>query len=155
MKRTGFKRRTSQRPARSEPFTASVSKAPDVSDTPRVVAGNTASVEMREARVKPLVVVSDKIRESAKGERCTVRLPWCCDGGGETTVYAHLPMPGLPAGYKVTDIAGCFSCRACHAAIDAPGMTRWPDRERDLRRAQTLTLTRLIELGIVEIKGAA
>lgn len=70
-----------------------------------------------------------KIRQSARGMPCMVRLPGC-DGGGETTVLAHYRMPGYcGAGIKPDDfIFGAFACWSCHDAVDSrrriEGMTR-------------------------------
>lgn len=100
---------------------------------------------------KRAVVASTKLRASARGELCCVRLPGVCDGGGETTVLAHLPMPGLPSGSKVSDVVATFACAGCHREIDTGARADWPDREHDLRRAQSLTLTRWIELGLVRV----
>jgi len=61
--------------------------------------------------------MSSKIRESARGEACQMRLP-CCKPSpeGETTVYAHLNGGGM--GAKVNDIHGFYACFECHVAYD-------------------------------------
>lgn len=47
-----------------------------------------------------------------------VRAPGC-DGGGETTVLAHIRRAGLGGmGMKVPDLCGCWACHPCHDYID-------------------------------------
>lgn len=65
--------------------------------------------------------VYQKLRDSARGQHCTLQLPGVCIGGTDTTVLCHLPSRiGLKGGaMKVPDywaVAGCF---ACHQALDS------------------------------------
>lgn len=73
-----------------------------------------------------------RIRDSANGEECMVRIPGVCCGGTETTVWSHFP--GLDAGrgmgMKSLDLCGCYCCARCHDVVDmrapAPeGYPRW------------------------------
>lgn len=57
-----------------------------------------------------------KLRNSAKGRDCQIRLPFICDYNNETTVLAHLSGGGM--GMKRNDIHGAFSCAACHDVVD-------------------------------------
>lgn len=59
------------------------------------------------------------LRKLARGQQCMVRIDGC-DGGGETTVLAHLRMPGYcGTGIKPDDLAfGAWCCARCHAKID-------------------------------------
>lgn len=68
------------------------------------------------------------LREFARGKPCLVRLPGC-DGGGETTVLAHIRRGGVAGmGQKPPDLCGVHACYRCHAVIDAReyvvGLTR-------------------------------
>ena len=55
---------------------------------------------------KPHRTVSKALRASARGEACTVRLSGVCNGGGETTVLAHLRMlGGGGTSYKPSDLS--------------------------------------------------
>ena len=109
-------------------------------------------------KTKP--VRSKKLRDAARGEACTIGLP-CCDGGGETSVLAHLPDESHGISRKSDDISACIGCDPCHAVID--GRDRNSDSAREfqehrefyMRRAQTRTWRRLYELGLIVIKGAA
>ena len=57
-----------------------------------------------------------KIRQSARGEECQVRLIGICNGNPETTIFAHLGGGGM--GAKSHDIHGAYCCSACHDVID-------------------------------------
>jgi hypothetical protein len=60
-----------------------------------------------------------KLRNSARGQQCLVRLPGHCNGNPETVVLAHLRVAGLGGtGMKPPDWAGAFACSGCHDAID-------------------------------------
>jgi len=60
-----------------------------------------------------------KIRESARGEHCTVRLP-CCNSNTETTVLAHINGIRFKhgTGKKVNDLLGAYCCSSCHDVLD-------------------------------------
>jgi len=62
-----------------------------------------------------------KLRKSARGQDCQVRLPNVCNFSPETTVLAHLSGGGI--GGKKSDIHGSFCCSNCHDAIDGRIMT--------------------------------
>lgn len=60
------------------------------------------------------------LRKLARGQECCVRLPGC-DGGGETTVLAHLRIRGSGGtGKKPSDMPwGAFCCFNCHRIVDS------------------------------------
>lgn len=60
-----------------------------------------------------------KIRESARGETCTFRLPLICNGNPETTVLCHAPHPDKGMGLKGPDTWAAYGCSACHDAMDS------------------------------------
>lgn len=71
------------------------------------------------------------IRDSARGEECTVRLDGVCNFNPETTVWSHAPFEAAGKGgaLKGLDLLGCYACSCCHDVVDgrAPrpaGMTR-------------------------------
>ena len=69
------------------------------------------------------------LRKRARGQPCTVRLPGC-DGGGETTVLAHIRYAGTGGmGMKPLDIQAVCACASCHDAIDGRrgGLDRAPE----------------------------
>ena len=71
---------------------------------------------------------SSKIRRSAQGQECQIRIPGVCNGNPETTVLAHLPGGGM--GFKRNDIFGAYSCSACHDARDGRS-TCWQSSRYD------------------------
>lgn len=98
---------------------------------------------------------SNALRESARGEACTVQIAGVCNWLWETTVLAHLPDESNGMGKKADDISACYACSACHDAIDRR-VRSWEletDREWYLRRAMVRTWRRWVELGLITIKG--
>jgi hypothetical protein len=60
-----------------------------------------------------------KLRQSARGQPCHLRLPGVCCHDSETVVLAHLRRGGLGGvGMKVADVCAVYACRTCHDAID-------------------------------------
>lgn len=106
--------------------------------------------------LKTQPIRSNKLRRAARGQPCTVELP-CCDGGGETTVLAHLPDESGGMGRKSDDLSGVHCCNACHDVIDRRetntfSALQFADNcDFYLRRAQTRTLRRLYELGVIRV----
>jgi hypothetical protein len=72
------------------------------------------------ARQKVPGKVRQNIRDSAKGEECSVRLVGVCNSDPATTVWSHYPghAGGRGMGTKSLDLAGCYACAACHDAVD-------------------------------------
>ena len=98
---------------------------------------------------------STALRESARGEQCTVQIVGICNGDTETTVLAHLPDESGGMGRKSDDISVCYSCSSCHDAIDrrVKSISLECDREWYLRRAMIRTWRRMVETGLITIKG--
>ena len=63
---------------------------------------------------------SKKLRDSARGQECMVRIPGVCNHNPETTVLAHLNGGGM--GTKTSDLFGAFCCSDCHSEIDSRTM---------------------------------
>jgi hypothetical protein len=97
-----------------------------------------------------------RLRDAAAGEVCTFQIPGACNSDRSTTVLCHLPDESRGEGLKSDDISAAFGCSGCHAVIDRratqPGLST-EEREWYMRRAQTRTLRRWIELGLVVIVG--
>lgn len=94
-------------------------------------------------------IVSTKIRRSAKGEECTLRLTGICNHNPETTVLAHVPCGHRGMGIKGPDTVACYACSSCHDVIDgrAPGEFE----VSDLLRAVAETHFRLISRGLLKV----
>lgn len=58
-----------------------------------------------------------KLRQSARGEECTVRLS-CCNSNPETTVLAHAPSDDHGMALKSPDWWAAYACSSCHDALD-------------------------------------
>ena len=58
-----------------------------------------------------------KIRKSAKGEDCTLRIPGVCNGNNETVVLCHAPYPGR-GGMRNHDWWAVYGCSDCHDMVD-------------------------------------
>jgi hypothetical protein len=107
-----------QRPDRSAEFASySAPRPAAVMATPASFTAATAPAPAklpREARTK------QAIRDSANGEECHMRLEGVCNGRTDTTVWSH--WPGLDGdrgmGMKALDLCGCYTCHACHDAVD-------------------------------------
>jgi len=99
-----------------------------------------------------------KIRESARGQDCTVRSPWC-NHNPETVVFAHYHKPwhGTMGG-KSDDCSGAYACSTCHDWLDGrlqPGATppyypKAEDKESYWFSACLDTWRSLIENGVLK-----
>ena len=76
-----------------------------------------------------------RLRQSARGQECTFRLPGVCNRDPATTVLAHA-LTGPMAG-KCPDTVAFFACSACHDVFDRRD-SRWKDYGQDELRAQAL-----------------
>ncbi|MBK5943336.1 nuclease domain-containing protein [Halorhodospira halophila] len=70
-------------------------------------------------------VRSKKLRDSARGQQCQLRLPGVCSWDPETVVLAHPPLGNGGMATKGSDLEGAFCCSACHDVLD--GRVPCPD----------------------------
>lgn len=96
-----------------------------------------------------------KIRDSARDEDCTVRLPGVCKWLPEFTIWSHAPFGsgGKGRSIKAIDLAGAYCCTACDAVIDRQvplpfGMSR-EQVELDWFHGHLRSLVRLKEKGLL------
>lgn len=85
-------------------------------------------------------VESNKLRNSARGQDCTLRLVGVCNFNRETTVLAHI---GFDSGWaiKCNDSMAVFACSDCHAEIDSKGRKEYADDKlRALEETQQIWL---------------
>lgn len=106
------------------------------------------------------MIRSKKLRESARGEDCQLQIHPYCNGNPETVVLCHLPSDGHGIAMKSPDHWAVYGCSACHAVIDSqnPQAVRelgWEEISRCMMRGLYRTQERLIEKGLLMIKGAA
>ena len=108
------------------------------------------------SKLKPSSTKTSKIRQSAKGEQCLVRVPGVCNGNSATTVLAHLNGAGV--GYKHGDHKAAYACSACHSWLDGGYVQSVYGRTtRDLWHLESVIRTqdRLIEKGFIQVIGSA
>lgn len=99
--------------------------------------------------------VRQPIRDSARGEECTVRLLGVCNHNPETTVWSHCPLniAGHGMGTKSLDVLGCYCCSACHDVADGRvPLPAWLTRAGvllDWFKGHARSLVRLAEKGLL------
>lgn len=83
------------------------------------------------ARMKASRPKSTPIRQSARGEDCTLMIPGVCNWQPETVVLCHSNRlhDGKGMGLKAPDTEACYGCAACHDVLDGrrplpAGLTR-------------------------------
>ena len=102
--------------------------------------------------LRPAKYVSDKIRQSARGEACTLRLE-CCSFNDEETVFAHIRQASHAGmARKPPDFWGVYACAACHreqARLQSSELCGYDD----VLRALFLTQSRLFAKGLLQMQG--
>lgn len=95
------------------------------------------------------------VMEAARDEACTVNIAGVCNHNPQTTVAAHLPDGSGGSSRLAGPLSIAFACSDCHDVIDGRRMVQMDpgDRAFYLRRAQNRTLNRLIDKGVVKVKG--
>lgn len=95
------------------------------------------------------------MRDSAKGEACTFNIVRVCNFDDTTTVLCHLPDESAGARRKSDDISAAYGCARCHDVIDGRTPHNWRpgEIERYMRRAMVRTWRRMLEKGVIVIKG--
>ena len=100
-------------------------------------------------------VLMSKIRQSANGEQCQIRLPGVCNHNRETTVWAHGngSAAGKGIGMKSDDLLGSYACSACHDVYDRRVPTEMPRVEVELAfwEGHARSLRILIEKGVIVV----
>lgn len=122
MKRTPFKAKAPERrEAKQVQYVA----------RPREVATAVVQLPMAQPVLKTPDAHDQRIRDSARGEECTVRIVGACTHDPAHTIWSHAPLQaaGKGRGWKSIDLAGAYCCTACDAVIDGqrpmpPGATR-------------------------------
>lgn len=65
-----------------------------------------------------MALISNKLRNSARGQRCTLQIAGICCDDPERTVLCHIRDESKGMGNKAADWSACFGCDRCHEAID-------------------------------------
>lgn len=87
-----------------------------------------------------------KLRQSAKGMACTVRLPGICNNNEETTVLAHVRSPNTGIGMKPHDIHASYTCSDCHDVLDGRVRTHFSRDQLRLMHLEAVLRTQRIML---------
>lgn len=96
-------------------------------------------------------VISTKLRESARGRDCTLRIPGVCNFNPETTVLAHLPCGQKGVGMKSPDMMAVFACAHCHTFIDGARFSELTAKH--ILTALAETQMHWVQTGLLTIKG--
>lgn len=96
-----------------------------------------------------------KIRDSARGEECTVRIIGVCTRDPKTVIWSHARWQSAGRGksIKAIDLAGAYACTACDAVYDGQvkrpeGMTQ-QQVDMDWCMGHFRSLLRLKEKGLI------
>ena len=102
---------------RSGEFESLVIERPKVRMAQRLDAP-TVTVKSAPAKIEQRKVQS--IRDSARGEECTVRIVGACNSRPDTVVWSHVPslVGDRGMGMKALDVCGAYACAACHDVVD-------------------------------------
>lgn len=136
-----------QRPPRERTLPAVPERPPERRST---YAGGVGAATPKRTPLR-----SPKLRDSAKGEACTLRLVGVCNLDWTTTVLAHSNRgaDGKGLGQKADDDRACYACHACHDVLDRRvPLPVWLDRadvEREFDRAMAETRDRMREKGLI------
>ena len=93
-----------------------------------------------------------RVRQSARNEDCTLRLPTICNFNPETTVYCHTNRLQDGKGMGIKSNKGAYGCSACHDVMDGraprPDGMSLDDMESHIDRAVEATDARLTQKGL-------
>ena len=98
------------------------------------------------------MIKSKAIRNSAKGEECTLNIAGVCEYDNETTVLCHFSVQSGGSNRLNGDLSSGYGCSECHRVLDYFLVLKDADREFYMRRSMVRTLDRLVEKGLVVIK---
>lgn len=97
-----------------------------------------------------------KIRQSARGQECQVRIIGVCNHNSETVIWAH-PNNGAAGkgmGMKAKNGLGSYCCSSCHDVIDGraprPAGMRKNDVDMAFHEGHQRSYVILIEKGLVK-----
>ena len=63
-------------------------------------------------------IASQRYIDGSRGQPCALRCSEQCDGGGETSVFAHIRDRHTGLSIKASDISGADACFHCHELFD-------------------------------------
>lgn len=99
-------------------------------------------------------VVSQRLRDSARGQVCTFAIPGVCNHNPETVVLCHIRDEAAGKATKAHDLSSAFGCYACHELIDQHRLPKVDELFYSLRAMQR-TQARWFELGLLTFPAKA
>ena len=114
--RTAFKAKPDAKPLRSKALIAKQAENPSLRNCTK---SQTHGTKPR-STLKTHRTETSKIRQSARNEDCTLRLPGVCKVELGNVVWAHSnrSADGKGGGLKADDEAGAYACYWCHCVYD-------------------------------------
>ena len=108
--------RAPARPAKQ--YEGSNPSAPRAPATPIAAEPSRAIIRLPEPKTPDRK--SQSIRDSARGEECTVRIIGACTRDPAHTIWSHAPLQSAGKGgaIKSLDLCGAYACTSCDAVID-------------------------------------
>ena len=100
--------------------------------------------------------MADAITRSARGEECTVRIPFGCNRDNATVVFcdSNSSAAGKGVGLKCSPWIGAYACSACHDIVDhrAPAPNHFTRDDIKLMFAEAIfrTQRKLEEKGLLK-----
>lgn len=107
------------------------------------------------SHLKPSRPKTTPIRQSARDEECTLRLPGC-NLRTDTTVLAHSNRlsDGKGMGLKASDLNACYACMNCHDVLDGraprPANMTYEALQDAFTHAVAITRARLKAKGLIK-----
>ena len=97
---------------------------------------------------------SRKLLDAARGQDCTVNLPYICNHNSETVVAAHSNWMehGRAMSMKAHDIFIADCCSDCHRELDQGNTLSEDEKKHYWTRGHIKTLLRRLEQGILKVK---
>ena len=100
-------------------------------------------------------IVSEPLREYAKGRPCTLRIPGICQDNGRNTCGCHINSNEKGTGNKSPDLFMVVGCWACHGWMDGGylehGVTK-AERDAEVLRAYLESLLMYQRAGLVSVE---
>ncbi|SMY34257.1 nuclease domain-containing protein [Photobacterium andalusiense] len=103
---------------------------------------------------KTTALRSDKLRNAAKNQQCSVQILGVCNFNPDTVVLAHLFSTAHGMAYKSDDFWAVDCCSNCHDVLDGRVSFEWlaGEKEQYMLAALHITLMRRIRDGILIIQ---
>lgn len=104
---------------------------------------------------KPTKLKSNKIRQSARGKNCTLRIPGICNHDSNTVTLCHLNSNSKGVGNKSHDIHAVYACSSCHDWLDGrltdSSLPQVPKKGSEALRALLETQDIMIQEGLIKV----